>query len=296
MSEVDARPAALAFTVARLLPDRRRDACGTLRRMKHAQILDKLAARGMPEAIEDDIARLMRSALITARRDPRGAEAAVPAEVLPPLLARWGCVLNDEGEHTTALYRDKVAVALATCLHKVGLVDAALTERAVKAIDALNKAVALSDAFERQSPDMKALLCSPATLASRAPTMRETLTFCRAQDLLAIRVGGQYVAAYVHKVGGFNEYPLIELYAPVFDALPKPADLQQAHAAHRAGHPEHFMAYGLRHLPDPAAQPDASHLKPMFAGGVCADVFMVMAAAANWVQNGDMLDPRHQKK
>jgi hypothetical protein len=34
----------------------------------------------------------------------------------------------------------------------------------------------------------------------------------------------------------------------------------------------------------------------MFAGGVCADVFMVMAAAANWVQNGDMLDPRHQKK
>lgn len=225
--------------------------------MKHAQILDKLAARGLPEAIDDDIAILMRDALISLKHEPAGPSLA--ERVLPPLLARWGNALADDDDLTTPLYRDKVAVALATCLHKVGLVDADLTQRAITAIDALNNSVALSEAFERQTPEIKALLLSSVQPASRAPARRETLTFCRAGDLLAIRVLGQYVGAYVHKISGFNECPELELYAPVFDQLPTPQDLQGASAAverYKDGSllPLVFQCDGLRHLPDPAAQ------------------------------------------
>ena len=46
--------------------------------MKHAQILDKLAAHVMPKAIGDDMARLMRNALITAKHDPCGRPGSGP--------------------------------------------------------------------------------------------------------------------------------------------------------------------------------------------------------------------------
>ena len=102
--------------------------------MKHAQILEQLAARGLPEAIDDDIATLMRDALINLKHEPAGPSLA--ERVLPPVLARWGNALANDDSLTTPLYRDKGAVALATCLHKVGLVDADLTQRAITAIDA----------------------------------------------------------------------------------------------------------------------------------------------------------------
>ncbi len=269
--------------------------------MKHAQILDKLAARGLPESIDDDIATLMRDALISLKHEHTGG---LSERVLPPLLARWGNALADDDDLTTPLYRDKVAVALATCLHKVGLVDADLTQRAITVIDALNNAVALSDAFERQTPEIKALLLSPVQPASRAPARRETLTFCRAGDLLAIRVLGQYVGAYVHKIRGFNECPELELYAPVFDRLPTPQDLQGASTAvgrYKDGslRPELFQCHGLRHLPDPAAQfhllapswlePPVRGLalKPALGASVC-HVFRVTQAAAAVVQHGEL--------
>ena len=108
---------------------------------------------------------------------------------------------------------------------------------------------------------------------------------------------------YVHKISGFNECPELELYAPVFDQLPTPQDLQGASAAverYKDGSllPLVFQCVGLRHLPDPAAQ---FHLlapswaePPVRSPGLepaplrACDVFRVTQAAAAVVQHGVM--------
>lgn len=62
----------------------------------------------------------------------------------------------------------------------------------------LNDGVWLSDAFERQSAEIVALLrhSQPEPLTRRPPT-RENITFTRPGDLLAIRSGDRYVVGQV---------------------------------------------------------------------------------------------------
>lgn len=134
---------------------------------------------------------------------------------------RWHFVLDAARRGTDASESDrmnayKVAIALATSLHEVGLTDPELTELAVDGMHELNDAVWLGEDFLRRTDDMIALLrSSPAPLA-RKPTTRESITFTRGGDLLAIRLRRCWVVGYVHVVDGPNAHPHIELYERTF--------------------------------------------------------------------------------
>lgn len=170
----------------------------------------------------------------------------------------------------------QVALALATCLHQVGLIDPELTERAVSGIAELNARVWLSDVFERQSADVAALLRSAPVALTRSPPTRETITFTRLGDLLAIRTGDVYVIGHVHGDTALNQAPVVELYETTFAQLPEPDNVVGSRAAgeQRGDGPASVSVlgvFGLRHIPDPAEQialidvaqktlPDRSHL------------------------------------
>ncbi|MBC3910685.1 hypothetical protein [Undibacterium umbellatum] len=224
--------------------------------ISHQQALDKLAARQLVQVIEDDVANLVSEAMSYAKHDKK---MTVDGYVLPQLLARWNCVLQGPEDEVSSGYKDKTALAMALLLHKHGIAESALTASAVQAIDNLNAAVALSDAFFRNTDAIKDLLASPPVALKKRPSTRENLTFLRAQDVLALQLGQYFYAAYVHEIRGFNEYPIIELYDGRFDSRPVMADVQG-----RAAWGETFndgqtrismhAVFGMRHVPDPANQ------------------------------------------
>lgn len=224
--------------------------------ISHQQALDKLAARQLVPVIEDDVANLTSEAMSYAKHDK---QLTIEAYVLPKLLARWNCILEGSAEEVSAGYADKTALALALLLHKHGMAEPALTLRAVQAIDKLNAAVALSDAFFKNSDAIKVLLASPPVALKKRPSTRDNLTFLRAQDVIAIQLGQYFYAAYVHEISGFNEYPIIELYEGRFDSRPATADVQGRAAwgeTYNDGLTRISMhaVFGMRHVPDPANQ------------------------------------------
>ncbi|WP_416966686.1 hypothetical protein [Streptomyces sp. 4F14] len=213
--------------------------------MKHQQVLDKLAAREIVQAMNEDVARW------TGRQmSYRGlSHAEVERAVVPPLLARWRCLLDD----ADAPAQDVGWVALATLLHKYGFQDGAVTTGALASVDGLNRRVVLSDAFERQSPAIKALLRSAPTPLTRRPRSPRTVTFLRPGDVVSVRLAGRFHAAFVHELHGANEFPVIEFYAGSFSRAPTMAQLADRPAA-RAGGRARFGVVGLTYLPDPARQ------------------------------------------
>ncbi|MFC4080086.1 hypothetical protein [Amycolatopsis samaneae] len=215
--------------------------------MKHQQVLDKLAARGHVQALDEELARWVHRQMCR----PADAYEDLAREVITPVRARWRCVL--EADDVPSLTKNVVRVALATVLHKYGFQDAAVTAEAVEAVDELNREVVLSDAFERQSADIKAFLRSTPEPLTHKPRRPRSLTFLRPGDVLSIELGGRFHAAYVWKVTGVNEIPVIEFYTGTFAGPPVLTDLVGREAA-RPGGRARFGVEGLTYLPDPAHQ------------------------------------------
>jgi hypothetical protein len=260
--------------------------------MKHNQILEKLAARHLVDSIEEDVARLVGLAM-NPRQDSPFDQDAVASYVLPKLMIRWNCVLNAGTDEVTQNYKQKTFVALAVLLHKNGISDGNITKHALRSIDKLNKGVALSDDFFRKSDQIKALIESLPTPLKRRPSMRESLTFHRAGDVVAIQMSDLFYAAYVHEILNFNESPLIELYDAEFDHRPTLKEVQGTRAkgayyndgSERA---EKFSVYGMRNLPDLANQihliasgvteaPSTSHLEEPVGLYCVSNLFALMA-------------------
>src|ERR1700712_224928 len=85
------------------------------------------------------------------------------AQVLKWVFLRWGCVLKEPCDEANSHYKDLVCLTMAAVLHRHGFCDEPLTRTALDAVDRLNEHVVLSDAFERNSNAIKALLASPPT-------------------------------------------------------------------------------------------------------------------------------------
>lgn len=218
-----------------------------LRGMRHQQILDKLAARDIVQAMNEDVARWTGQQMAYPGRSHTEVETAV----VPPLLTRWRCLLDaaDVTSATTCVGR----VALATLLHKYGFQDGALTAQALASVDELNRHVVLSDAFERQSPAIRTLLRSAPTPLTRRPRNPRAVTFLRPGDVVSIQLADTFHAAYVHELHGANEFPVIEFYAGSFTRPPTPAQLADRPAA-QADAGARFGVVGMTYVPDPAHQ------------------------------------------
>jgi len=229
--------------------------------MKHQQILDKLAAsRELIRAMDEDLARRTREVMIGSR----GPHVDVMQRLLPPVMARWRCLLDAASAH---IHTKNIAwVALATLLHKYGFRDEHITARALTAIDDLNKDVVLSDGFARQSEAIKAFLRSEPTPLTRAPRRPRLETFLRVGDVVSIQLDGYFHAAYVRELyrdsGG--TFPVIEFYQGRFERFPTAEDLTGRSMARECGRGR-FGVIGLTYLPDPANQVvaiGADHLDP----------------------------------
>ncbi|MGD8214515.1 hypothetical protein [Aestuariimicrobium sp. Y1814] len=158
--------------------------------LRHEQILDKLAIDQILATVEDEVARLAGMSFIYAKH--AGHRGARYEDVVPRLIRRWSGLLDADDSDSERMLGHQVAVALATCLHQVGLIDPELTGRAVSGIAELNARVWLSDVVERQSADIAVLLRSAPVALTRRPPTRETITFTRPGDVLAIRTGDVY--------------------------------------------------------------------------------------------------------
>ena len=143
--------------------------------MKHQQILDKLAARFLVQALDESFARAMTWG-ITAKE----FSLDLQNQIWQKILSRWDCVLQEEDKkEVSAAYKQKTILAMAVIAHKYGLNIDSILPQALAAIDALNAAVELSDDFERRSPQIKAFLQTPPQPLKRRPAMPDNITFLR---------------------------------------------------------------------------------------------------------------------
>ncbi|UMZ13895.1 hypothetical protein I9018_09405 [Pseudomonas sp. MPFS] len=256
--------------------------------MKHQQLLEKLAARHLVQALDEDLARLAWRAMVAQQQ---GHQGSLNNAVLPSLLARWNCVLLADESQVAPLYRHKAWLALATLLHKYGLAEPSITARAVEAIEELNRAVALGDKFHQRSQEFSAGLQAPPVALARKPALPDSITFYRAGDVLAIQLEGRFYAAYVHRLGSINESPIIEFYAQVFDQVPTLEQLQQTPAQGELYNDgirrkSLYGVSGIKFQPDPAGQvtliaacvahpPDSSHLAPSVGLYAVSDILRI---------------------
>ncbi|KAF1051648.1 MAG: hypothetical protein GAK43_02322 [Stenotrophomonas maltophilia] len=120
------------------------------------------------------------------------------------------------------------------------MADSAITSQAITALNELNRAVALDDAFARRADEFVQGLQSPPALLTRKPALPDHITFYRARDVLAIHLDGRFHAAYVHELARINECPIIEFYAQAFDHLPTLDELEslpaQVNCTPKVGH------------------------------------------------------------
>lgn len=275
------------------------DGLGYAVRVRHQQILDKLAVGAVAPTARDEVRILAQKSFYSARH--QGLEGAQHADVVPAMKERWHFALDAARPGADASESDrmnayKVAIALATSLHEVGLTDPELTELAVDGIHALNDAVWLGEDFLRRTDDMIALLRSSPAPLTRKPTTRETITFTRGGDLLAIRLRRCWVVGHVHVVDGPNAYPHIELYERTFARRPDASEVVGtrawgcAYLGRDQANVTRLIVSGLRHLPDPAEQihliasgvtvpPDNAHLHDEQIIGTHVDLFELLEMA-----------------
>ena len=85
--------------------------------MKHQQILDKLAARFLVQALDESFARAMTWG-ITAKE----FSLDLQNQIWQKILSRWDCVLQEEDKkEVSAAYKQKTILAMAVTAHKYGL-------------------------------------------------------------------------------------------------------------------------------------------------------------------------------
>jgi hypothetical protein len=223
--------------------------------MNHSQVLLKLSAPKMVEAMQEDISRLVINAMISKKN--AGADEWLK-RVLPPLKIRWNQVLNGSKE-ISADYTSKAWVVLSVLLHKYGLIDKSIIKKAELAMDALNKGLVLSDDFARQTERIKQFLRRTPEPLKRNPTQPKSITFYRAGDVISFELKEKYYAGYIHRITGNTEAPEVEWYDVKLDHVPSLTELKKATAKGRKYNDgitriSTFALYGLKSNPDPAHQ------------------------------------------
>ncbi|GET45936.1 hypothetical protein [Capnocytophaga felis] len=242
--------------------------------MKHSQILDKLVAKHLVEAMDDDLARLVWWEIAASSNETPQKQLE---SLMPKFLLRWDCALKPSAEKDKKHYRNKTLVAMATLLHKYGFSDPKITAQAFDAIDSLNKDVVLSDDFARKTPQIKELLKNPPAPLKRRPALPESVTFYRPKDIIAIELENIFYIAYIHTDTGINQSPVVEFYEKTFDKVPTLDELKNTRTigeeySDGTTKISKFSISGLKYLPDPAGQvtliasaidtpPDNKHLK-----------------------------------
>lgn len=258
--------------------------------MTHQQILDKLAAKALVQNIDDDFARLTAKAMGFAKHDIKIAEN-LTGYILPKILLRWNCVLNANETEVTANYKRTTFVALSVILHKYGLQDTEITEKAMDAIDALNRDVVLSDDFFRKSDQIKKLITSEPLPLKRKPSLPDNVTFYRPNDVIAIQVCKHFYCAYIHKLSRPNESPIIEFYDKIFDKVPEIRELEKLPAKGQLYNDgskriSKYAVSGIKFLPDLAnqiklissnveASPSNTHLEESVGLYAVMDIFEI---------------------
>jgi len=253
--------------------------------MTHKQILEKIGARYLTEAIEEDINRLVSKAMSYLKN---GSISDIQGYVLPKLLLRWNCVLLDNS-HLKPSYVHTAWLVLAVLLHKNGLSDNPITENALKSIDYLNKNVILSDNFYNKSILIKELICTKPLSLKKKPPHIESITFYRAQDLISIQISNTYYVAFIHEITGINEAPVLEFFDFESNEIPRLEDLKSFNAKGKKYNDGNlrairFAVYGLKYLPDLASQinllkacfeqrPATEHLQESIGLFVVSDLF-----------------------
>jgi hypothetical protein len=265
--------------------------------MNHQKILDKLVAKHLIDALDEDICYLIRDGFSLLSTGEVSYQA-LNDYVIPKLMNRWECALNASDDEVSSNYKQKLQLALAILLHKYGIKNESIVARAIESVRQLNAMVALSDAFARNENEIIEFLKKPALPLKKRPAIRESITFYRAGDIVAIQYKNQFYAAYIHRVGNFNSYPCLELYDVVFDHRPTVDEVIHCSAkGHKYNdgltHIEHYHVYGLRNTPDLAnqfhllgsaifTQPKIEKLEPPIAGGAHITLF-------NFLDNIDRL-------
>jgi hypothetical protein len=254
--------------------------------IKHQDVLRLLAADGLVEAIDHDVrycARMTRLPPEAASLQP----AQIGADVIDAVLLRWNCALQADPSEVAPLYVHKAALALAVCLHRQGFGDTQCTAAAVAAVEALNAAVALSDAFYRRSPEIIALLHSPAVMPARRPSTPKQQAGWRAGDVVAMQVAGRHHAFHVLQVS--HGAPIVEFY-DIEQASPFTWEHLRDVAARgqRLNDGRHcvrrYEVFAMSQQPDPAHQfrlltsgvtpgPDNRHLIPTESLCTATDIF-----------------------
>jgi len=224
--------------------------------MNHKQVLDKLASKHLNQSIDEDLVRLVNRAMVLRKGK---SISDVSSYILPKLLMRWNCILEAKEYDVSKVYKEKVTLALAILLHKYGFHDKELTQKAITAIDKLNDGVILSDDFFRKSDKIKAFIKAKPIELKRKPPLPETITFYRAKDVISINIDNKYYIAYIHKITGVNESPIIEFYDESFENIPEIEDLNRIKAKGQKFNDgtvriAHFAIYGLKYMPDLANQ------------------------------------------
>lgn len=217
--------------------------------MKHQQILDKLAARFLLQAMDENFARAVSWAMLSKGMTPEPEQ-----KVWTQIQNRWNCIFEAPKSEVSDLYKQKTIVAIAVVAHKYGMSIEAIREKAFDAMDKLNKAVALSDDFERKTPEIKQFLQTPPEPLKRRPALPENITFFRPEDVISIQYKGKFYAAYIHEDMGVNEAPIIEFYDAVFDEVPTLQMLENVPAKGRSEYIQKFAVVQMKYLPDPANQ------------------------------------------
>lgn len=222
--------------------------------MTHQQILDKLASKYLVKSIDEDLARLTYYAMCFEKDYNNQFKY-----IFPKLMLRWNCVLNAGKEAVTDHYKQITLLGLCILLHKYGFADKDLTGKALQSIDQLNDAVALSDDFFRKSEEIKKIIQSVPVQLKRKPAIPESITFYREKDVISIQLDNKFYPAYIHKLTGVNESPVIEFYNGVFDKVPTIKEIETLNAIGRIYNDgtervSHFSVNGMKFLPDLANQ------------------------------------------
>ena len=237
--------------------------------MTHKQIIEKIGFEKLSKALEEDLARLINIAMSLKKG---GTINDVSTYAIPLLLTRWNCVIMaDIG--IAQYYKEKVVLTLATLFHKYGLSDKSITDEAIKAIDILNDNIVLSDDFFNKSGRIKDFLRTKPSELKRKPRKPDNLTFFRANDIVSIKLDTKYYVAYIHKLTGVNEAPILEFYDGVFEEIPKMEELNKLRAKGQKFNDgkiriANFAIYGMKYQPDLAGQihligsDENSELKP----------------------------------
>lgn len=263
--------------------------------MTHQQILDKLAAKSLVKAIDEDLARLTFHAMCY-EKDSTNNQLLY---ILPRLLKRWNCILN--ASEISGNHKQITILALSILLHKYGFKDSEIETKAIKAIDFLNKEVVLSDDFFRKSEEIKQFILSAPTPLKRKPSIPESITFYRKGDVISIQIENQFYIAYIHKISGANESPILEFYDGVFNKIPAWEDVKALPAKGQLYNDgteriSKFSVYGFKHMPDTANQiqlikacadnpPSSQHLKESVGLYAISDLFRIQDTIESLFKN-----------